>query len=138
MKEKILVTGATGFLGKYLVKQLISDGYEVRALGRNEEIGKSLFEQGAEFCKGDFTDENQCDKYFQGVDYVIHAGALSTVWGKWESFYNINVEGTRNVCELCQKHGVKRLIYVSSPSIYSGKKHKFNINFSVLHKNYVN
>ena len=127
MKERILVTGATGFLGKYLVKQLLSDGYEVRALGRNEEIGKSLYEQGAEFCKGDFTDEKQCDQYFQGVDYVIHAGALSTVWGKWEAFYNINVEGTRNVCKLCQKYGVKRLVYVSSPSIYSGKEHKFNI-----------
>ena len=127
MKEKILVTGATGFLGKYIIKQLVADGYEVRALGRNEEIGKALSELGALFCKGDFTDEAQCDQYFQGVDYVIHAGALSTVWGKWEDFYNINVEGTRNVCKLCNKHGVKRMIYVSSPSIYSGKEHRFDI-----------
>lgn len=128
MKEKILVTGATGFLGKYLVKQLLVEGYEVRALGRNEDLGSVLTEFGAEFCKGDFTDESLCDEYFKGVDYVIHAGALSTVWGKWEDFYNINAEGTRNVCKLCIKHSVKRMVYVSSPSIYSGKKHKFNIS----------
>ena len=52
MKEKILVTGATGFLGKYLIKQLVSDGYEVRALGRNESIGNTLLEMGAEFLQG--------------------------------------------------------------------------------------
>lgn len=125
--EKILVTGATGFLGKYLVKQLVDDGYEVFALGRNERAGKVLVALGATFCAGDFTDKDSCRSYFEGVDYVIHAGALSTVWGKWEDFYNINVEGTRNVCELSKEHNVKRMVYVSSPSIYSGKQHRFDI-----------
>ena len=125
--EKVLVTGATGFLGKYVVQQLISDGYQVLALGRNANAGKKLEEMGATFCKGDFTDKRECEKYFAGVDYVVHAGALSTVWGSWESFYNANVLGTRNVCELCKEYSVKRMIYISSPSIYSAKAHRFNI-----------
>lgn len=125
--ERILVTGATGFLGKYLVEQLIAEGYEVLALGRNDKAGEVLTNIGATFCKGDFTDKAECAPYFQNVDYVIHAGALSTVWGKWESFYNINVIGTRNVCELCVANHVKRMVHVSSPSIYSGKEHRFNI-----------
>lgn len=125
--EKILVTGATGFLGNYLIKQLLADGYEVFALGRNEKAGKKLEGFGAKFCKADFTDKESCEPYFKGVDYVIHAGALSTVWGTWEDFYQINVEGTRNVCELCLEYKVKRMVYISSPSIYSGKEHRLNI-----------
>ncbi len=125
--DKILVTGATGFLGKYFVKQLLADGYEVFALGRNEEAGEELEAIGAKFYKGDFTNKAECNNYFKNIDYVIHAGALSTVWGKWEDFYNINVAGTQNVCELCIKHNIRRLIYVSSPSIYSGKQHRFDI-----------
>lgn len=125
--EKVLVTGATGFLGKYLVQQLVEQGYQVYALGRNELVGQALSEHGAVFCKGDFTDKYGCAKFFKGMDYVIHAGALSTVWGKWDDFKNTNVIGTRNVCALCRKFGVKRLVYVSSPSIYSGKCDRFNI-----------
>lgn len=128
--KTVLVTGATGFLGKYLVELLVKEGYKVKALGRNEKAGKKLEELGAEFCRGDFTDKQLCEGYFENTDYVIHAGALSTVWGKWEDFYDTNVLGTRNVCELCIGHEVERLVYISSPSIYSGKKHRFDIEES--------
>ena len=104
--KKILVTGATGFLGKYLTQLLKSKGYEVLALGRNAKAGEELQKIGVTFCKGDFTDKKQCAKYFEGVECVIHAGALSTVWGKWEDFYNANVQGTRNICELCMENKV--------------------------------
>lgn len=125
--KKILVTGATGFLGKYLVRELTESGYEVYALGRNEKAGAELSRSGAVFCKGDFTDKKKCEPFFKDIDCVIHAGALSTVWGKWEDFENINVNGTRNVCELCKENNIKRIVYVSSPSIYSGKQDRFNI-----------
>ena len=51
--EKVLVTGATGFLGKYITEQLIEDGYQVLALGRKEEAGRVLEEFGAVFCKAE-------------------------------------------------------------------------------------
>ena len=125
--KNILVTGATGFLGKYLVQQLLKKGYNVYALGRNKKAGEALTELGAVFCPGDFTKKSECSDYFRNIDCVIHAGALSTVWGKWEDFFRINVEGTNNICELCTENNVRRIVYVSSPSIYSGKAHRFSI-----------
>lgn len=125
-RETVLVTGATGFLGEYLVRRL-SGEYRVLALGRNQEKGKRLEELGAVFCQGDFTDEDSCSRYFRGVQYVIHGGALSTVWGEWEDFYNTNVLGTDLVARLCLENGVRRMVYISSPSIYSGREDQYGI-----------
>lgn len=111
-KQTVLVTGATGFLGEYLVKRLTRK-YRVLALGRNEKKGRQLENFGALFCPGDLTERESCAPYFEGVDYVIHAGALSTVWGKWEDFYRINVQGTDLVADLCLENGVRRLVYLS-------------------------
>lgn len=90
-QETVLVTGATGFLGEYLVRRLVKK-YRVLALGRNKEKGKILEKSGAVFCPGDFTVREQCAQYFKGVHYVVHAGALSSVWGKWEDFFLTNVQ----------------------------------------------
>ncbi|WP_249685659.1 NAD-dependent epimerase/dehydratase family protein, partial [Bacillus velezensis] len=51
-------------------------------------------------------------------DYIFHSGALSSPWGKYEDFYNANVLGTKHIIEGSQKYGIKRLIHVSTPSIY--------------------
>lgn len=126
IRETVLITGATGFLGEYLVRSMAS-GYNVLAMGRDREKGRLLEKLGAKFCPGDFTDPNSCAAYFKGVHYVIHAGALSTVWGKWEDFYKTNVQGTSIVAGLCLEHNVKRLVYLSSPSIYTGKQDQYNI-----------
>ncbi len=125
LQETVLITGATGFLGEYLVRRLIKK-YRVLALGRNQKRGKYLESLGAVFCPGDFTDES-CADYFQGAQYVIHGGALSTVWGRWEDFYKTNVEGTAKVARWCYECGVKRLVYISSPSIYTQKTDRLQI-----------
>ena len=125
-KKTVLVTGATGFLGEYLIKRL-TKRYRVLALGRNREKGKKLAAYGAVFCPGDFTRRESCARYFQGVDFVIHAGALSTVWGEWEEFYRTNVLGTELVANLCRENGVKRFVYLSSPSIYTGREDQYDI-----------
>lgn len=124
--ERVLVTGATGFLGEYLVRQLTGD-YQVLALGRNEKKGELLESLGAVFCQGDFTDRESCEHYFEGTDYVIHAGALSSAWGKWEDFYRTNVLGTKMTGELCLRYGVKRLVFVSSPSVYTDTRDRYGI-----------
>lgn len=126
--KKILVTGATGFLGKYLISELTSNGYNVVALGRNEKIGKSLNDSNVEFVKCDLKDYEKLEKVISNVDGVIHAGALSTVWGKWDDFYSANVLGTENVVNACKKHSVSKLVYVSSPSIYTERRDRFNID----------
>lgn len=125
-RETVLITGATGFLGGYLVRRLAGE-YRVLAMGRNREKGRELERQGAVFCPGDFTDRESCASYFEGADYVIHAGALSTVWGKWEDFYKTNVRGTDLVAELCLINNIRRLVCVSSPSIYTDTRDRHQI-----------
>ena len=73
LQETVLITGATGFLGEYLVRRLIKK-YRVLALGRNQKRGKYLESLGAVFCPGDFTDES-CADYFQG-------GSICHSWGR--------------------------------------------------------
>lgn len=124
-RETVLVTGATGFLGEYVVRRLLGR-YRVLAMGRNTAKGRYLETLGARFCQADFTDR-RCGDFFRGVSYVIHCGALSSVWGKWEDFYKTNVEGTAVVAEFCHQYGVKRLVYISSPSVYTQKRDQYDI-----------
>ena len=124
---KVLVTGATGFLGKYAVEELVEHGYQVRALGRNQKLGQALARPGVEFFSGDFTKEDDVFAACDGVDAVVHAGALSTLWGAWDQFYRTNVEGTRLVLEACKHFGIKRLVYISSPSIYAAARDQLAI-----------
>lgn len=131
--KRVLVTGATGFLGKYLVEELINNGYEVVAQGRKENILNNLKEQyKVNILKCALNEIKNID---MNIDYVIHAAALSTVWGKWQDFYDSNVLGTENVIKFCLKNNVRRLIYVSSPSVYSAKFDRFNIKEEDFDKN---
>ena len=124
--ETVLITGATGFLGTYLIQEFLPH-YRVRALGRNRGKAREIEALGAEFCCGDLRDPDSCGAYFQQVDHVVHAGALSTVWGPWKDFYETNVAGTEHVARLCRQHRVKRLIFLSSPSIYSQRRDRLDI-----------
>lgn len=119
---KVLITGSTGFLGKYLLDEFSKDTKDqVIAFGRNVEKGHELEKDNISFYQGDFTNLKEITDAVRDVDLVIHAGALSTVWGDWAAFYQANVKGTQYVVEACITQGVKRLVFVSSPSIYTGK-----------------
>ena len=120
---KVLLTGATGFLGEYMIQELLENDYEVVAFGRNEKKGKYLSEnyKNVKFVKGNLENREDLEKITDQIDFVIHAGGLSTVWGRWEDFYNANVLGTQNVLNFCEKQNVKRLVFVSSPSVYAKK-----------------
>lgn len=120
MTMKVLITGATGFLGGYLIDECLSLGYEVLAVGRNLEVGRRLERPGVRFYQADLRDKTSLKAAFaQEPDRVVHAGALSTVWGPWQDFYESNVLGTKHVLELSQHYDVERMVFVSSPSIYA-------------------
>ena len=123
---KILLTGATGFLGKYVIDELKNNSYQVVAFGRNEKIGKTLIDENVEFFKGDIDNLDDLYKASQDCSAVIHAAALSTVWGLWEDFYNVNVIGTKNIVQVCEEKNLK-LVFVSSPSIYAGAKDQLDV-----------
>ena len=125
--KTVLVTGATGFLGKYVVEELVEHGYEVRAFGRNSKVGRPLENSSVSFFQGDLTKADDVLEACKGMDLVVHAGALSTVWGPWEDFYQANVLGTKYVLEACRQAGIQHLVYVSSPSIYAAPKDQLGI-----------
>ncbi len=110
-----LVTGASGFLGRYVVEQLLARGDRVRAYCRadNADI-RSL---GAEIFLGDITNAEQTIAACAGVDTVYHVAGVAGLWGSWEHFHSINTVGTRSVIDGCRRHGVRRLVYTSTPSV---------------------
>ena len=125
---KALVTGATGFLGKRLAKRLADDGHEVVGLGRNLDAGRWLEENGVRFVSADLADREAVVAACRDQEVVFHSGALSSPWGAYPAFYKANVEGTRNVIEGCRTHGIRRLVHVSTPSLYFNTEERLNVS----------
>ena len=113
----MLVTGGTGFLGKRLAMALLERGHRVRILGRNMAPVQALLAQGARPVVADLRDRDAVIAACAGVDVVFHVGALSAPWGRRADFFETNVGGTESVLAGCRVHDVKRMIYVSSPSV---------------------
>jgi nucleoside-diphosphate-sugar epimerase len=120
----LLVTGGTGFLGRHLAAALLRRGHRVRLLGRSFDGVGELLALGAAPLAVDLRDRAAVVAACAGADAVYHVGALSAPWGKRADFHAINVGGTEAVIEGCRRHGVGRLIYVSSPSVvFDGRDH---------------
>lgn len=119
----VLVTGGGGFLGLYIVEQLVAAGETVRVLCRGEY--QRLKELGVETVQGDIRDATTVERACEGIETVYHTAAVSGIWGHWDYFYSINTRGTLNVIASCQSQGVTRLVYTSSPSVvYDGSAHE--------------
>ena len=116
----VLVTGGTGFLGKALVKRLLSQGRNVRVLARKSN--QELRNLGVHFFEGSLTDKIIVNEACKNCDTVFHVAAKVGVFGKYADFYETNVIGTQIIIEACKRAGVKKLIYTSTPSVvYNGE-----------------
>ncbi len=113
----VLVTGGTGFLGQHLAAMLLERGHHVRLMGRNMTTAKTLLERGAVPVVADLREKNAVVAACEGIEVVYHAGALSAPWGRRTDFFEVNVGGTESVLAGCLTYGVRRVIYVSSPSV---------------------
>lgn len=135
MSKKVLVTGAYGLLGSHTVRELIENGYHVRAFGRDHqklsELSVAYDSTQLETFAGDFCNKDDINKACEGMDYVVHCGALLKGWGRRSEFIRTNVGGTQNVIDACAGNGVKRLVYTSSPSAYAMKN-----NLSITEDDY--
>ncbi len=119
---KTLVTGGGGFLGQYIVEQLLDRGEEVRILCRGDY--PELREKGVEIFRGDIRDLERVMEACQGVRAVHHTAAIAGIWGPWSEYHSINTKGTLNIIEGCLAGGVTRLIHTSSPSVvFDGGEH---------------
>lgn len=115
-QTKVLVTGATGFLGKRVARRLVEEGYRVRGLARTRSSVGDLKKLGVEIAIGDLADESSIVAAVEGVDVVVHAAAGTR--GRAEESYAATIEGTRNVLEACRSGCVKKLVYISSCNVY--------------------
>lgn len=125
---RILVTGATGFLGMRLALRLQQMGHDVTGIGRDRSKGQALEGAGIRFREADLADEQAMLAACAGQDLVFHSGALSSPWGRYEAFYAANVLGTRHVAEGCIRQGVGRLVHVSTPSLYFDYRHRLSVS----------
>ncbi len=112
---KAFVTGATGFIGASIVRELLSDGVQVRALVRSGADTQTLQGLELELWQGDLLDCASLEQGIDGCDWVFHAAADYRLWTRTpETMYRVNVEGTRNVLHAALAHNIKRVVYTSS------------------------
>ncbi len=121
---KYLVTGGAGFIGSHIAETLVEAGHEVRVLD-NLSTGKQenlrAFRSRCGFIEGDVRDTDTVADAVKGVDYVIHQAALASVPRSIKdptSSNQVNVQGTLNLLLAAKEHGIKRVIYASSSSVY--------------------
>lgn len=118
--KTVLVTGGGGFVGAAIVKRLLARGIDCRVVGRNHYPEIALL--GAQCLKGDIRDPGFLHESFQGVDTVFHTAALAGIWGKWQEYYSINVQGTENVIRACRERQIANLVYTSTPSVVFNRR----------------
>jgi len=118
----VLVTGSTGFLGKKIVQALSKEGYQVRAFVRRTSNREELKHLKPDFFLGDVADLESLRPAFEGVDFVVHAAADTT--GTVEGGKLGTIKGSENILTLCREMCVKKLIYISSCSVYGVANYK--------------
>lgn len=112
---KTLITGATGFIGSAVARELVKSGRDIRVLVRRDKYLSNLDGIDYEVAKGDINDLESLKKAMQGCDRVFHVAAIYLMWTKDPDFMvKTNVEGTRNVLIAARETGIERVIYTSS------------------------
>ena len=114
--KRILVIGASGFLGRHVVKALLGDGYAVRCLARNPSRVQDLAAAGCEIVQGDISDLASMGRALESVQaaYIsIHTLSPQHASTAGQGFIEVEMKGLQNILAACRSHGVRRLIYVT-------------------------
>jgi len=124
--QKVLVTGADGFIGSHLTEMLLEKGFKVRALAyynsfNNRGWLEGLNNHNLEVVTGDVRDPHFCKQITLGIDIIFHLAALIAIPYSYmapDSFVNTNVNGTLNICQAGKENGVKRILVTSTSEVY--------------------
>jgi len=110
-----LVTGASGFLGSHVARQLVARGEDVRVLMRPSSTNRAIADLSLEYVTGDLRDPASLDRAMKGVKRVFHVAADYRLWAKRkQDIYDSNVGGTKNVLQAAERAEVEQLVYTST------------------------
>jgi dihydroflavonol-4-reductase len=110
-----LVTGAAGFLGSHVARQLVARGEDVRVLMRVSSTNRAIADLSLEYVTGDLRDPASLDRAMKGVKRVFHVAADYRLWARRsKEIYDSNVGGTKNLLEAAKRAGIEQLIYTST------------------------
>ena len=115
-----LVTGGAGFLGINMIRLLLEKGHQIRSL--DKEPFDYPEQDKIEVITGDIRDKERVDKAMKDIEIVIHTAAALPLYTK-EEIFSTDVQGTRNILEAAERHGVKRVIHISSTAVYGIPDH---------------
>jgi NADH dehydrogenase len=117
----VLVTGASGFVGSYVVPELAASGHRVVALVRSAEAGAALERRlpagaagSVELRTGDVVDPSSLAPALAGVDAVVHLVAIARDWNGGKDLLRVNLDGTQNVIAAMEAAGVRRLVHLGA------------------------
>jgi dihydroflavonol-4-reductase len=117
--EKVFVTGADGMLGNAICRELIKQGYLVKALCLNNKNARTLEEISPEIIFGNVLDKELLLKEMKGCTYVIHVAAMTDIWPRrMKRIVDVNINGTRNVMEVAGELKLKRMVNIGSASSF--------------------
>lgn len=116
----VLVTGGTGFVGSHLVRRLLGRGHRVTSLDKHPGLFEhELREWGAILAAGSVTDRSDVERVMAGQDLVFHlASPFGDILQPDQAYWEIEVEGTRNVLEAARRHGVRRVVHCSTQGVH--------------------
>ncbi len=125
---KVLVTGASGFLGSHIVDACLAQGDRVKVLIRKDSDLSYLSTLNVEFVYGDLHDEISLQQAVAGVAVIYHSAARVLDYGTRAQFLQTNVIGTQNLVEAAKQNEVSRFVFISSPSVVMSGKDQLNID----------
>ncbi|HYT24862.1 MAG TPA: NAD-dependent epimerase/dehydratase family protein, partial [Actinomycetota bacterium] len=121
MGDRVLITGATGFVGGLLLTRLVREGRDVRVLVRKPADRERLPVAGVELALGALGDDEALVRAADGCGVVYHVAGMNRLCLPDPSpLYRVNVEGTRRVLQAAHKAGVRRVVYTSSAATLGG------------------
>lgn len=116
---KVFVTGASGFLGSNIVRELLTQKYAVKAMVEKGKPFATIKDLPIDIVEGNILDEEEMNEHLSGCDFAIHTAASTAVYPfRSKKQCNINIEGTRNVLDACVNASVKRLVYVGTANSF--------------------
>jgi dihydroflavonol-4-reductase len=123
---KIFVTGPDGLLGSNIVRELLAQGYEVRAMVQPGRKVKTLDGLPIEKVEGDLLNAENMRALMKGCQYALHGAASTAMWPDRNPMVRkVNIEGTRNVLDACKANGIERLVYIGTANTFGyGTKEK--------------